>query len=483
MRYSMLVHLSKMARTLQEAALYIDTAPDGDSVCPELLSNGVKMLEQIRGAVEQHRDDLYDPVLLEHLSAAETLWEEGGDVLQGALEAFAQALPKSIRYQVRAVFFTGLGSTWDAMQSVYEYMRNDTRFDPVVVLIPVFRRVQQDGQVKQETTYINYLTPMGIPFLEYNQYSLERDCPDLAFTNQPYESVIPSEFWPENIAKYTRLVYLPYYIPGLIDETSIDSQCRFPVHRCAWKVIGMSERHQRFYNRHSANKGGNMLLTGFPKFDVYVKLRTRQCRVPESWQSALAGRRAILWNTRYDYQFSSIPYFEQLLAWFQKNEDCALIWRPHPMTHTVTKLYYPSEIYEKLQDYISRAKKEKNIIFDEETSCSAAFSASTAMISDYSSLIPQYLLLDKPVLWITTAGEKRDASKQSCFINWDWMESATKVEDALAFLERIQSSCDKQAKRRKSVLLYDVPMADGHCGERVCNAVWNELHSEDFSIQ
>ena len=42
-------------------------------------------------------------------------------------------------------------------------------------------------------------------------YDIKKDLPDLVFTSQPYESVTPEQFWAENIAPYTRLVYLPYY--------------------------------------------------------------------------------------------------------------------------------------------------------------------------------------------------------------------------------------------------------------------------------
>lgn len=482
MRYSMLVHLTKMARTLQEAAAYIDTAPDGDSLCPELLSNGVKMLEQIRMTVEQYRDDLHDPVLLEHLAAAEALWEVGGDALQGAIEAFAQSLPKAVRYQVRAVFFTGLGSTWDAMQSVYEYMRDDPRFDPVVVLIPVFRQVQQNGQVRQEVTYKDYLTPLGIPFLGHEQYRIEDDCPDLAFTNQPYESVIPEEFWPVNIVKHTRLVYLPYFLPFLILEEHKQTLCQLPVYRYAWKVIGASDRHYRFYRKYALNGGSNMLVTGLPKLDPIVQLQNQRTDIPLGWETAIKGRKAFLWNTWYDYQSSSITYFNTIIRWFQTHNDCTLIWRPHPMTDTVTKLYYPPDIYTQLQRNIETVQKMPNAIYDNEASCNAAFACSIAQISDYSSLMCQYLPLDKPLLW--TKSNMRDGmfSKQqgAFFIDWKWMEEASNADDVLLFLSRIRQGIDLRADMRQAVLKQDIPLADGQCGERVCKNLWDTMHNEDF---
>lgn len=477
MRYSVLVHLNKMARTLQEAALYIDTAPDGDSMCPELLSNGVKMLEQIRATVERHQDDLYDPILLEHLSAAEALWEEGGDTLQGALDAFAQALPKSIRYQVRAVFFTGLGSTWDAMESVYIYMRDDPRFDPVVVLIPVFRQVQKDGETKRDIIYQDYLTPLGIPFYEHTQYHIEEDLPDLAFINQPYEGVVLQEHWASTIAQYTRLVYLPYFPPFSIFEGSQEALCGLDVYHHAWKVIGESERHYRYYRRHAANGGGNMLVTGVPKWDPTVRLQTCPAKIPAAWMEAIQGKKVFLWNTFYDFNGSSIHYFEAIYQWFQTHPDCALVWRTHPMTDTVTKLYYPEEYHTRFQKYVAMTDAAPNMVFDREASYDAAFCCSVAQISDLSSMMFQYLLLDKPVLYIETSG--RGKVEQEFIIDSCWMDRAYSAADITKFLDEICQGIDRNEALREMVRQRDIPLADGQCGMRVCEQLWDLMHKED----
>lgn len=476
MRYSMLAHLVKMTRTLQEAAAYVDAAPDGDPLCPELLSNGVKMLGQIRSVMGQHRDELYDPAVLEHLAAAEALWEEGGDALQGALEAFAQALPKSVRYQVRAVFFTGLGSTWDAMQSVYVYMRDDPRFDPVVVLIPVVRQIERDGKIIQDVTYEDYLTPMGIPFLEYSRYSLKDDCPDLAFTNQPYEGATITEFWPNTIAQSTRLVYLPYYLPDMVDKNTRSVLDAADINRYAWKIVFPTQKQYRFHCRHAANGGANGLLTGIPKLDHFVTLPKRGAALPAGWE-CLEGKRVFLWNTWYIIPVSALRWFDEVISWFETHEDCALIWRPHPMTDTVTRLYHPKE-YPGYLEHIRRVDSMPNAVRDCDASCEAAFYYSHAMVSDYSSMQPQYLLMDKPALWVRNDKYWRFTGEE--FIESSWMEQTETPDGILAFLEQVRCGEDNKAQLRKEIRARDLPLADGRCGERVCEALWEALHEEDF---
>ena len=53
----MLVYITKMGRTLIEAAQYLRTAPE-DSLRAGIMDNGRQMLAQIRSVLEHHRGDL-----------------------------------------------------------------------------------------------------------------------------------------------------------------------------------------------------------------------------------------------------------------------------------------------------------------------------------------------------------------------------------------------------------------------------------------
>lgn len=469
----MLAYITKMSQTLLEAAQYLCGAPE-EGLREELLDNGRQMLAQIRAVLEQHRDDLRSEAPLDKLSEIEDSWQAQSDGLEAELEQFIRCLPNEITYQVRAVFFAELGEKWDAMQSAYEYMRDDPRFDPVVVRTPVGRVVNRNGKQKQEIIYRDFLTPMGIPSLGYDRYDIEKDCPELAFISQPYESCTMQEFWPENIAKHTRLVYLPYFLPNEVSEESIQPLAQLPVYRFAWKAVCPTEKQYKFYCRYAENKGTNALVTGAPKSDAFVAIRQHGVQRPKKW-AKLDEKTIFLWNSWYDIGISSLRYFEKIMEWFNTHEECGLIWRPHPMTDTVTKLYYPKQ-YNTYQKCVRQAEMAQNVVVDQESSCAAAFSVSHAMISDGSSLLPQYLILDKPALWIRNEGE-RDTGGE--FVDHGWMEQASQISGVFKFMEDICQGKDNKAKQRKIILQQDLPLADGHCGERVCETIWSELHQED----
>lgn len=470
MRYSLLTTVCRMGQTLLEAAQYLRTAPQ-NALREELMQNGRQMLAQMRGMLEQHRDDLCSGAPLDRLAEIEALWEHGGRELEERLAQFTRELPQQVRYQVRAVFFAELGEKWDAMQSVYEFMRADPRFDPVVVRTPVFRAVRQSGRLEQEILYKDFLTPMGIPSLGYDAYDIAADRPELAFISQPYEGATLKQFWPENIAKHTRLIYLPYYLPYTVaGPDDITGMAQMPVHRVAWKVACSSKKHYAFYCRHAENRGANALAVGLPKTDPIVAAIQKPPSLPDGWE-ALQGKTVFLWNSWYSLRKSSLRYFDALLEWFRAHGDCAMIWRPHPMCGAVTKLHYPDQ-YPAWQEMLRRAEDAENVLVDREVSFLAAFGASHAMVSDTSSMLPQYLLFDKPTLWTRSrlTGEE--------FIDCRWMEQAGREEDLLAFLERVRNHEDRNAALRAAIRKRDLPLADGHCAERLCEAVWNALQEE-----
>lgn len=472
MRYSKLVYMVKMCRTLLEASEYMAAAAKDSALQEELRQNGRIMLGQMESELTRHEEDLLSDRPKEYLKKLRALWETGGSELADALEGFAQCLQKHVHYQVRAVFFTGLGSTWDAMESVYEYMRSDPRFDPVVVLIPIIRVHEQENEI----IYEDYLTARKIPFYEHNQYSIDEDLPDLAFMNQPYEGNTIAAFWPETLARHTRLVYLPYFLSDMVERQTLEALCRLPVYRYAWKVVCSNEKVYRYYSEHALNEGVNGLVTGIPKMDYIATISERGIDLPTGWE-CLKGRKCFLWNTWYNIEFSALQWFDKIVSWFAQHEECALIWRPHPMTDTITKLYHPNE-YADYKNYFQRIEAMPNAVCDQSVSLEASFYYSDAMISDYSSLQPQYLLMDKPTLWVKNniwgfTGEE--------FIESSWMEQTETEDGVIAFLDYISNGgTDRKAELRKSIRQRDLPLADGHAGERVCETLWQAMHKEDF---
>lgn len=481
MRFSRLVQLDNVCRTLQEAAEYIQE--NGDlPLCQDLLQNGIQLLDQISGLLRQHRMDWKNTRPMEQLEQVKAGWQMPLPLTMGEqLQQLRRSFSDDISIQIRAVFFAELGGKWDSLDSVYRYMCSDPRFDPIVVLTPVFRSLQVNGKEKYEVVYEDYLTKMGIPFYDYRAYNLERDCPELAFTCQPYESVTLPAFWAQNIAKHTNLVYLPYYIPHIINSNNKDILCNMPIHRYAWRVAASSEKFARYYRKYSLCQGANLMVTGLPKMDYAIKLKENPCGIPKDWRGKVQSRTVILWNTWYDGKLSSLDLLEQMLPWFAEHHDFALIWRPHPMSEAVMKLHQPEQFH-KLKKMMDIVAASDHMVLDTEADCGPALECSAAMVSDFSAMMNQYLLLDKPVLWIQQPGktlvDKQAERNSKWLVNSRWMEKASTADEATGFIERIGRGEDRNRDMRKNVRFEDLPLADGKAAERICNRLWDEMARE-----
>lgn len=478
MRFSRLVQLNQVCRTLEEAADYIRTCDD-KAICQELIQNGTQMLEEFYQLLYQVRSDWKTEEPGKRLEQVRSAWHLPlSDDLTVRLEELRCTLQEDITIQVKAVFFAELGGKWDSMDSVYQFMRKDPRFDPVVVLTPIFRAKQVNGKTETELIYDDYLTGMGIPFQNYWEYSPEQDCPELAFTSQPYESVTIPEFWAENIAKYTRLVYLPYFIPYMMYFDSRVALCQMPIHTYAWRIAGSSQHFADYFTRYSQRHGENLMVTGIPKMDYVVHLNHNRYAVPQSWKPKVQGRTVILWNTWFDGNASSLDLLEKMLPWFASHQEYGLIWRPHPMSKAVMKLHDPEQ-YCKLEHMMNTVRTGSNLILDEEPEYGPAFICSHGQISDFSSMMVQYLLLDKPLLWIQIPGKtlQVETSEEQMVSNC-WMEQAKDCEGVIAFLERIRQGEDPNRELRAEVRHKYLPLADGKAAERICENVWQSLYNE-----
>ena len=481
MRFSRLAQLYQTCDMLNEAATYIQEHPL-DNLCRELMENGTIMLQSLLEIIEQHQVDLKNLRPIKLINEIQQLWNTPlSPMVQNHLTKLQLAIREDINYQIRAVFFAELGGKWDSLASVYWCMKNDPRFDPVVVLTPIFRTFEVNGETKSEVIYEDYLTDLGIPFYNYTEYSLEKDLPELAFTSQPYEGATLPAFWAEYIAKYTRLVYLPYFISDILPNEPAESSCSMNIHMYAWKICAFSEKFFNYVRKRMINNAENYVLTGLPKLDPIVHVYNYGWEVPKEWEDKLNRRKVFLWNTWYGYPLSSLPWMENIIPWFMQHEEYALIWRPHPMTDVVTNVLDTAHIGV-LKMLYQLTEKANNIVIDRNPLCNAAFFCSDAMISDPSSLATQYLLMDKPTMILLPCGNRYAAPDTQYMIDSRWHEIGKTKQDAISFIERTGQGEDKCGALRKEIRMTDLPLADGKAGERLCELLWNDIHKELLNV-
>jgi hypothetical protein len=481
-----------MLDTLVEAVDFIKESDDKE-ICLQLLLNCQEVLKAIKKVLYENEKYISNKTILNELNFCDeqvsfliksiqvkSCIREQAISLSDRVRILQSIYSNGINITYRVVFFAELGQKWDSMNSVYQAFKKRNDCNVKVVLTPIFRAVQSNGELKTDIIYDDYLTPMGISYIPYQEYNIAKEIPDIAFISNPYESVTLNQFWPENISKHTRLVYLPYYTGMIVNENSIQTHCGLPVAKYAWRIISQSQKIKEIHERYAPNKGKNVLVTGLPKWDDIFINSVESFENESNWKEKLQGKTIFLWNSHYDVNSETstlLEYGQAIINIFTNRKDIALIWRPHPMTGTIFKLYLPhlASFWEELIDIINSSD---NMIFDTNTSYKWAFQYSNALISDWSSILTQYLLTQKPILWLRKAGALEGISKLEKLIHVESLEQAYNQEEIDGYVARVTSKIDLTLSSRLRILQEDMLGADGNIGEKVCNLLIKEFKQE-----
>ncbi len=486
MRYNDYNLISELCDSVIEAMTYmISTESD------ELLDDCIGAIEVISANVSENADSVHSDKIVPLIGKInDILVSESLTVgeLNNALNdtiTLKELCRNNIEYRLRVLFVAELGGKWDAMESVYKAFSARTDCDVDVVIQPIFRSVRlPDGTTRTENVYEDHLTPLGIKNIHYSKYDIAQVRPDMTFISQPYESVTTPMFHPDNIMKYSRLVYLPYFTALTLNKdasSAYDSFFRLNTQRCSWKIACQSETMKQHYKNIASEKGRNCIVSGLPKWDYVYGKNKDNVPVPEEWKKKLGGRKVFLWNTHFTSDIGE-KYNDiiEFISIFANDPALGLIWRPHPMAEAIIKVYRP-DLYGKYLDLKKRVSEADNMIIDQNASYLPAFVCSDALITEFSSLMEQFLLTDKPVL--VTTEKTPDAMRQKLasvdgLFDFSQIPVSFNMADRRSFINSIKEGNDEWATSRRMLLNTYFPGNDGNCGERLAAALVEEFRKE-----
>ena len=186
-----------------------------------------------------------------------------------------------------------------------------------------------------------------------------------------------------------------------------------------------------------------MLETGWPRQDwIYRNLHTfdgeRERLLKESGRS-----RIVLYAPTFSPSLTSLPFMQQALVDLVRQRDVLLLLKFHPLTKP-----------EIMEEYRQLAAETEGMLWIDDYTVTKYMLMADAMISDTSSTIYEFLLLDKPVITLRAAAKD---------IYWrDMVQPEELVE---AYDEVTQG--DGMAQLRHCVIENYDPYLDGQVGHRM----------------
>ena len=385
--------------------------------CQEAAISVGEAIEQIEGddtkavrCLEHYCERLYQISLQLQNTAAQKIYKS----LESGLVKAENEI-KHMPVRKTAVFLPYKASMWDSLESVWKAACDDEEWESVVIPIPYYNRNTDDSLGEMQYEGADF--PEDVPVTDWQQYSLEKEHPDIIFIHNPYDqfnivTTVHPLFYASRIKDYTeKLVYIPYFVHQ--NDIVAEHYCVLPGTIYADVVILQSEKVREQYLRYYeaalpelVEKQGREAIEkkfqalGSPKFDVPAD---SQNDIPEEWREFLGqGKKVIFFNTHLrGLMQGKSEQFLRKLEWvfnfFQKQEDVVLLWRPHPLMVETARAMNP-EAVEPYLKLVERYRRQKIGIYDDSRELHRAIDLSDAYYGSGSSVVELFRQQGKPVM-------------------------------------------------------------------------------------
>lgn len=336
--------------------------------------------------------------------------------MEQKLAQIQDEIQNGIKAQKLVVFLPYKASMWDSLESVWKASREEEEWTSIVMPIPYFAK-KQDGTLG-EMQYEGNDFPTDVPITDWQQFSLEREHPDIIFIHNPYDqynfvTTIHPLFYSSKIRAYTeKLIYIPYFVHQ--NDKVEETYCVLPGTIFADVVVLQSEKVREQYIRYFeaalpdlVQKQGKKAIEdkfkawGSPKFDAGNESKGE---IPAQWQELIGNgdKKVIFFNThlRGLMQGKSEMFLKKLdwvFRFFNERTDVVLLWRPHPLMVDTARSMNP-EAVEPYLKLVERYKESGLGIYDDSKDLHRAVNLADAYYGDPSSVTELFKQQGKPVM-------------------------------------------------------------------------------------
>ncbi|WP_051620645.1 CDP-glycerol glycerophosphotransferase family protein [Paenibacillus sp. UNC451MF] len=304
-----------------------------------------------------------------------------------------------VHYEI--AFLPYKAEMWDALDSVWRAVSADPSCIVRTIPIPYYTFDSQGEAVSAE--YDGDRFPSYVEVTHYNDYDLSLQRPDVIFIHNPYDdcntvTMVHPHFFSSNLINYTdKLVYIPYYV----SLGKLVHSFRLPSYKNAWKIFVQSESTRQEFLESGEVQPSQVVALGSPKIDYVYNRMQEGTAMSLEWEAALKGRTVFLFNSTLGRLLNEkediIKSMEEIFRFFQKRQDIALIWRPHPLSIKTLQSMLP-HLLDSYLSLVEEFKKIPNAVYDESQDMHTAIILSDAYIGDFSSVIAPYAVTGKPIL-------------------------------------------------------------------------------------
>lgn len=360
---------------------------------------------------------------------------------------------------ISVVFLCQYIPVWNKFDSIYQEMIKHKNIKATIICIPpevAFTAPADDTKINTTYDFFKKNKP------DYNIVDalnggngwkdLTEFKPDYVFYTRPYNHYLPEKYRSDEVVKYSKICFLIYGMTlsrSLIDtvfnkDFVKDVYWYFAETNFAYKAF----RKRTFFTSLLGYRRCDFL--GMPALEEVMNSRNQSSN---SWGFSKNNFR-IIWTPRWTTSIEEggsnfFEYNYKLIDLADKKPEIDFLFRPHPLSFA--NFVKTGEMTEKdVEDYKHEVEIRSNTSLDYEKEYTATFWESSALVTDISSIMPEYFITGKPIIFcnnnmkLSLVDHTIDMLK-GCYVVNSWEE----VQDRIL---KLYNGQDELADKRKSLI-------------------------------
>ena len=372
--------------------------------------------------------------------------------------------------KIKVGFLVQLKEVWDKQAPVYEKLCSDDRFTVSLLVVPPPGDSTSTYSFEKYETLLTFLKskyPVADIRKAYDKHwsDLSSMGFDYIFYPRMWDSELPPEYRTKEVIKFAKTCYIPYGAGGNVYDKQFYYKRSFFLSLYINFCNSIEEINSIPTSRYKHN-----VFLGIPLLDCAI---VRQQHIDA--QNSKSNNNSILWTPRWTFEemFGGTTFYaykDKILSLKTKMPNINLTLRPHPLTFK-NALEIGKMTEREIEDY-KNSVKQHGALFDTNAMIGDTFRQTDILITDYSSVILEFFLSGKPVIYCTKTNISFDENYkkmiQGCYIAENWEQIEITVQKLL--------NGEDNLKAARMSIIEDIKKQHLGATERIVNFLVNDAY-------
>lgn len=352
---------------------------------------------------------------------------------------------------IKIIFICQVPALWNGLRTIYKYAQNARNVEAYIVALPEKIIGANYDMSKEEYGYnysfdfckkdysnvINGYDPHKKEFFDLRKLN-----PTYVFLQRPYDIYMPKAYQSCTIKDYAKICYIPYGYDLTIGDSRLCYGMDFISN--VYAVFAENKYYKNvldnIFDSLECLDSKRVFNLGYPRFDLY-----KNCyHIEES-----KYKKTVVWLPRWttDATAEATTFFlykDILIRFFKEHRDIRLICRPHPLMLR-NFVSYNLMTEKDAQEFLDIFQEMPNFEYDLEGDYTYSFRKADVLISDFTSLLVEEILMQIPIIY---TGEIKNFDNVSLTLS-KGLYRAKSEDELIELLQRLIKGNDSLKDERK----------------------------------